>query len=89
MLWCFLFCKEDVTLLQGALKKLLTSHVIMSFFIREVQNTNIKKQYACVYHLLRSIARSLLFRLHILRACFDKKKNFNIVLILNANFLYY
>ena len=27
--WCFLFCKEDVTLLQGALKKLLTSPVII------------------------------------------------------------
>ena len=26
---CILFCKEDVTLLQGALKKLLTSPVIM------------------------------------------------------------
>ena len=29
ILWWFLFCKEDVTLLHGALKKLLTSPVIM------------------------------------------------------------
>ena len=29
ILWCFLFCKEYVTLLQAALKKLLTSPVIM------------------------------------------------------------
>ena len=28
-LWCFLFCKEDVTLLQGALKKLLNKAVIV------------------------------------------------------------
>ena len=28
-LWCFLFCKENVTLLQGALKKLPNSPVIM------------------------------------------------------------
>ena len=33
VLWCFLFYKEDVTLLQGALKKLLTSPVIMKLFI--------------------------------------------------------
>ena len=29
LLWCFLFCKEDVTRLQGALKKLLTNPVKM------------------------------------------------------------
>ena len=29
ILWCFLFYKENVTLLQVALKKLLTSPVIM------------------------------------------------------------
>ena len=51
-------------------KKLLTSPVIMQFFIWEGQNTNIKKVYACVYHLLRSTARSLLFRRHISSACF-------------------
>ena len=28
-LWCFLFCKEDLTLLEDALKKLLTIPVIM------------------------------------------------------------
>ena len=28
-LWCFLFHKENVTLLEGALKKLLTNPVVM------------------------------------------------------------
>ena len=28
-LWCFLFCKEDITLLQGALKKFLTSYYVI------------------------------------------------------------
>ena len=36
-LWCFLFCKEDVTLLQGILNKLLTNPVIIYFFIWEGQ----------------------------------------------------
>ena len=47
--------------------------------------------YACVYYLLRSIASSLLLRLQISSACFYNKKKifFNIVLTLNANFLYY
>ena len=43
----------------------------------------------CVYHLLRSVARSIPFRLHILSAGFykqKKKKEFNAVLTLNANF---
>ena len=73
------------------IKKLLNSPVIMYFFIWEGQNTNIKKGYSCVDHLLRSIARSLLFRLQILSACFYIKKTifFKIVLLLNANFLYY
>ena len=30
---CFIFCKDDVTRLEGALKKLLTSPVIMLIFI--------------------------------------------------------
>ena len=67
--WCFLFCKENVTLLQCAYKKLLTSPVIMQLFTSEGQNTNIKKGYACVCHLLRSVARSILVRLHIFNAC--------------------
>ena len=73
------------------IKKLLTSPVIVSFFIWEGRNTNIKKGYACVYHLIRSVARSILFPLHILSTCFYKPKNIflNPVLILNANFLYY
>ena len=62
-----------------------------AFFISEGQNTDIKKVYGCVYHLLRSMARSLLFRLQISSACFYNKKKFFflIVLTLNANFLYY
>ena len=62
------------------------------FFIWEGQNTNIKKGYTRVYHLLRSVARSILFRLHISSTCFynQKKKHFfNTVLTVNANFLYY
>ena len=69
------------------IKKLLTSRVIMQFFIWEWQNTNIKRGYACVYHLLRSVARSILFRFHISSACFYKqKKFFNTFLTLNAKF---
>ena len=79
--------------LTKCIKKFLTSPVIMYFFfVWEGQNTNIKKGYACVYHLLRSVARSLLFRLYISSTCFynQKKKHFfNTVLTLNANFLYY
>ena len=51
-----LFCKEDTILIQGALKKLLTSPVIMQFYIWQGQNANIKKGYACVYYLLGSVA---------------------------------
>ena len=71
------------------IKKLLTSPVIMWLFIREGQNINIIKAFTCVYHLLRSVARSLLFRIHILSACFynQKKDVFNTVLTLNAIFL--
>ena len=45
----------------------------------EEHNTHIKKEYACVYHLLRSIARLLSFRLHFLCALFynQKKKQIN------------
>ena len=42
----------------------------------------LKKSMACVYHLFKSVARSLLFRLRILSA-------FNTVVTLNPNFLYY
>ena len=48
----------------------------MYFFIREEHNTNIKKGYACVYHLLRRVARMLIFRLHILNAYFYNQKYF-------------
>ena len=50
-----------------------------------------QKSAACVYHLLRSVASSLLFRLHNLSVCFyNKKKKFlNTVLTLNVNFFYY
>ena len=49
------------------------------FYMRRTEHTNIKKVYACVYHLLRYIARSLLFRLQISSACFYKKKNFFLI----------
>ena len=79
-LWWFLFWKEDVTLLQSALKN------CWPFW--EGQNTNIKKGYTCVYHLLSSVARSLLFRLRISSACFYNKKNFfitvNVALIMQC-----
>ena len=84
-LWCFLFCKEDVALLQGALKKLLTSPVIIFNLIFYLSSTQ-----HCVYHLLRNVVRSLLFRLHMSAGFYNKKRKFfNTVLTLNANFLYY
>ena len=74
ILWCFLFCKEDVTLLQGALKKLLNfiMNFFFFFFLRRTEH-KYKKGMPCNYYLLRSIARSLLLRLF-LSACFYNKK---------------
>ena len=70
-------------------KFLLLSEFLPEICWEEGENTNIKKWGACVYHLLRGIARSLLFRLHISNDCFynqKKKKNnyFITVLTLNA-----
>ena len=76
-LWSFLFCKEDVTLLQGALKNCCCKVIFYT-----AQHINIKKGFACVYHLLRSVARSLIFPLHFLSTFFITF--FNTVLTLNA-----
>ena len=73
------------------IKKIADRPCYNIIFYWEARNKNIKKGYAWVYHLIKSVARSILFRLHILSACFhNQKKNlFNTVLTLNANFLYY
>ena len=44
----------------------------MEFFICEGQNRNIKKGYACVFNLLKSVARSLI---RILSSSFYNQKN--------------
>ena len=41
--------------LTKCIKKIVTSPVIMCFFIWQGQNRNIKKGYACVYHLLKIV----------------------------------
>ena len=60
-LMVFSFLQRRSHPLTKCIKKIVTSPAIIYFFIWEGQNTNIKKVYACVYHLLRSVARSLLF----------------------------
>ena len=58
-------------------------------FLFEKNITQIfKNGMPCVYYLLRSVARLVIFELHFLRTCFyNKKKNFfNTVLTLNAFF---
>ena len=85
-LMMFSFLQRKCNPLTRCIKKIADHTCHNLIFIWEEQNTNIKKGYACVHHLLQTVARSLLFRLHILSACFYNKKEF---LILNANFWYY
>ena len=74
---CFLFCKENVTLLQGALKKTADQPCYNVIFYLRTTNTQIlNKGMPCIYHLLRSIARLLIFRLHFFEHFFITKKNF-------------
>ena len=83
--WCFLFCKENVTLLQGALKKLLTNPITMYFFIWEEHNTNNKKAYTLCFPLIKKclqIANFIFWALFFI----TKNKFFNTVLTLNAIF---
>ena len=42
-LWCFLFCKEDVTFLQGVLKKLLTQPCYKVIFLFEYRTQILNK----------------------------------------------
>ena len=44
------------------------------FYMRRTEHTNIKKGFTYVYQLLRSVARSIFFRLYILSACFNNQK---------------
>ena len=76
-LMVFSFLQRRCQPLTRCIKKIADQPSYNVIFIWEWQNRNIKKGYACLYHLLRSVARSLLFRLHILSAWFYKqtKKN--------------
>ena len=64
--------------------------MVFSNFLFEKDKTQIlQKVMTCLYHLLRSVARLLIFRIFITKKKKKKKKLFNTVLTLKANFLYY
>ena len=63
-LMVFSFLQRKCHPLTRCIKKLLTRGYNVIFYLRRAQHTNIKKR-VCVYHLLRSVAWSILFWLHI------------------------
>ena len=75
-LMVFSFLQRRFHPLKRCIIKLLTSPVIMYFLFEKDRTQILKRGMPCVYHLLRSVARSLLFRLHISSACFYNQKKF-------------
>ena len=53
LLWCLLFYKENVALLQGALKKLLTNPLIMKFLFEKSIIQILKKAYTLCLPLIK------------------------------------
>ena len=58
------------------IKKIADQPCYNAIFLFEHRTHILKKVYACVYHLLKSIARLLHFRLQISSACFYNQNKF-------------
>ena len=87
ILMVFSFLQRKCYPLTRCIKNIADQPCYNVIFFEKGRTQILKKGYACVCHLLRSVARSLFFRHHILSACFyNQKKN---CLTLNANFLCY